>query len=115
MNERTHPRIAPRDFEDYSVQILIGDEFFSGPLGNISEVGLCIVVPAQVELPEDAVIDRGSIHGRRLEDPIQFQGKIVWSAPTDALGEPATAAGVEFSREIDLPDALLAVSVALED
>lgn len=112
---RTRPRISPRDFEDYSVQMLIGEEFYSGPLGNISEIGLCIVVPGQVEMPEQAVVERGSIHGRYLEHPIQFAGKIVWSAPSEALGEPATAAGVEFSSYTDLPEALLALSVATED
>lgn len=114
-SERTRERISPRDFEDYSVQLLIGDVFCSGLLGNISEVGLCVLAPAGVKLEDQQQISRGNILSRYLETPIEFSGKVVWTAPGQHAGETVTLAGIQFDQLVDLPVALTAIGLAASE
>ncbi len=46
---RKADRIFPKDFADYAVQLHTSDENFSGYLGNISETGLCAIMPASFQ------------------------------------------------------------------
>ncbi len=114
-SERTRERISPRDFEDYSVQLLIGDVFCSGLLGNISEVGLCVLAPASVKLEDAQQISRGNILSRYLEKPIEFSGAVVWTAPGQHAGEAVTLAGIRFDQLVDLPLALTAIGLAASE
>ncbi len=113
--ERSFPRVAVREFEDYSVQLLLEDCFYSGMLGNISEKGLCILIPGAVEIPERSRrIERGNILSRYLEERIEFSGDIIWTAPAESHEERLTLAGVEFDAPLELPVQLTAISMAAE-
>ncbi|MBX7059840.1 MAG: PilZ domain-containing protein [Leptospirales bacterium] len=115
-SERAYPRVSPRDFEDYSVQLLAGDSFFSGMLGNISEDGLCVLIPGNVEIPDDCrQIERGNILSRHLKEPIEFRGDIVWTAPAEGEHEQLTMAGIHFQSALALPESLTARSLSMQD
>ncbi|MCB1323611.1 MAG: PilZ domain-containing protein [Spirochaetales bacterium] len=114
--ERTLPRISPRDFQDYAVQLRADDRLFPGGLGNISENGMCVVVSGTVSFDREGLLADASIRSAQLSAPLEITGRLVWWAPTEISGEAHTLIGVEFETPIELPASLLALGMsAVED
>ncbi|MCB1315254.1 MAG: PilZ domain-containing protein [Leptospiraceae bacterium] len=106
-------RIAPRDFQDYFVQVLVDDRLFDAQLGNISETGLCFLLTGLVDFDPDATHKvEGTIRSRRLPESIVFKGNMVWNRQNSAQGEDQTLCGVHFFEQIDLPHALIALGMS---
>ncbi len=108
-------RIAPKDFRDFTVQLHYEDTVTLGHLGNISETGLCIVLPAGVDFPPEKTLVEGFVMSRRLPTTLEFTGRVAWKARGDVQGEESLLAGIQFHKSVDLPDALMAVSISLDE
>jgi hypothetical protein len=110
--ERNHSRIAPRDFQGFDVQVTLGDRYFTGELGNISEEGLCVLLPGTVRASDfDSV--RGAIQARHLGVAFDFNGKVAWTSDAVHAGRPCTLVGVDFEQELELPPAVIALGMAV--
>ena len=113
--ERSRPRIAPKDFQDF--QIFVEQEYGTivGFLGNISEDGLCIIAPEGTALPEIQGPVEGRVVSRRLPEAIEFRGSIAWKSSSQIQGQPQQLAGVKFEESIELPDIMIALSMSASD
>jgi glyoxylate utilization-related uncharacterized protein len=111
---RKADRIFPKDFADYAVHINTNGENFSGYLGNISETGLCAIMPAnfQAEVNE---INEGSILHWPTGDNMEITGRIAWKTNYEFQKKPHIMIGMEFSDKIIFPEYLLALSLSVED
>jgi len=114
--ERNRPRISPTDFIDFNVSLKMGDFDLKGYLGNISENGLCAIIPYEGErLAEVGLESTGIISSRRLADNIDFKGRVAWASSSPIRGKPHMLVGVEFKSALSLPDEIIAISLASEE
>ncbi len=113
--ERSRTRISPRDFIDYVVSIRIGDAEYQGFLGNISQNGLCVIVPhsGQVDAPAGVSVN-GKVVSRRLEVPLAYHGRAAWQSSSQIHNQPHVLIGVEFEDAMTLPDPLLALGMSTD-
>lgn len=113
--ERSRTRISPRDFIDYVVSLRIGDVEYQGFLGNISEDGLCAVIPhsGAVEAPIDAPVS-GKVVSRRLQAPLAYKGRAAWQSSSQIHNQPHVLIGVQFEKTMTLPDPLLALGMSTD-
>lgn len=107
--ERRGIRLKPKEFEEYKVRIDLGELTLEGSLGNISDSGLCVI------LPEDALLDEvgsevtGAIHSKIRTEYLDFQGRIAWSNLSE--DEKGYLSGIEFSQTIVLSNHLITKSM----
>ncbi|MBI3396379.1 MAG: PilZ domain-containing protein [Spirochaetia bacterium] len=114
--ERSRPRIAPKDFADYAVNIKLPGLKCDGFLGNISEDGLCAIVPFEGPLGSEPGTEiTGEITSRRLAGPLAFQGRLAWVSSSSIHDRPHLLLGIEFKARMDLPDNLLALGLMTDD
>ncbi|MBP9885694.1 MAG: PilZ domain-containing protein [Leptospiraceae bacterium] len=111
---RKADRIFPKDFADYAVQLHTSGENFSGYLGNISETGLCAIMPASFQ-PEVNEMSEGSVLHWPTGDNMEVAGRIAWKRDYEFQKKPHTMIGMEFSRTITFPEYLLALSLSVGD
>lgn len=111
---RRAERIFPKDFADYSVQLHAGGENFSGYLGNISETGLCAIMPVNFRL-EVNDLSEGSVLHWPTGDNMEIAGRIAWRMSYEYQKKPHVMVGMEFSETITFPEYLLALSLSIED
>jgi hypothetical protein len=111
---RKASRIFPKDFADYAVQLHASGENFSGYLGNISEKGLCAIMPATFQ-PEVDEQSEGSVLHWPTGDNMEIAGRIAWKTAYEFQKKPHTMIGMEFSEAITFPEYLLALSLSIGD
>lgn len=113
--ERSRTRISPRDFIDYVVSIQIGAVEYQGFLGNISENGLCAIIPhsGAVDAPAGVSVS-GRVVSRRLEGPLSYKGRAAWQSSSQIHNQPHVLIGVEFEKTMSLPDPLLALGMSTD-
>lgn len=109
--ERTHSRVETRTFQDFRVQVTVDDRYFAGELGNISETGLCVLVPGRITVRPGVRI-RGTVQARHLAVHLEFVGRVAWTAEAVKAGRPCILLGVDFDREIELPPSVIALGMA---
>lgn len=107
-------RIAPKDFRDFTVQLHHEDAVTLGHLGNISDRGLCIVLPPGVDFPIEKTPVEGYVLSRRMGEPLEFSGKVAWKAHGTVQGSEYLLAGIQFHTAQDLPDTLMALSISVD-
>lgn len=71
-------RVYPRDFKDYDIfiQLEFGDSY-NGHMGNVSETGLCCIMPEQCEVSMGDALS-GYIQHIPMGERISFKGTVVW-------------------------------------
>ncbi|MEM7181744.1 MAG: PilZ domain-containing protein [Spirochaetota bacterium] len=115
MNEtRKDTRVYTKDFIDYSTRIEVGGSYYAGILGNISETGICVILPENFPKEEGLEI-RGTVHHVALDETIQFTGKTVWTDDYLMENKSRVMIGARFSEKIELPDYLFMLSVDLDE
>lgn len=110
--ERSRPRIAPKEFADYSVQVTLEDRYFTGKMGNISEEGMCVLIPGSVAVSDSGSAVKGTIQSRQLADTIGFNGSVAWASDAAVANRPHTLVGVKFDRSVELPVSLIALGMS---
>ncbi|MEQ9363946.1 MAG: PilZ domain-containing protein [Leptospirales bacterium] len=109
--QRTYSRVASRTFQDFHAQVTAGDRYFAGELGDISESGLCILLPGAVEIRDGQEI-QGTVQSGHLPVKIQFSGSVAWTSEAIKAGKPCLLVGVQFERDIELPPAVIALGMS---
>lgn len=112
--ERSHSRVAPRTFRGFSVQASVDERYFAAELGNISENGLCLLIPGRVKVREHDNIE-GLVQASHLNVRLEFNGRVAWTAVATRSSRDLTLIGVEFSEEIELPTSLIALGMAADE
>lgn len=114
-NKRKNTRIYLEEYRDFTVHLQLAEISFDGFLANISQTGLCIILPADVshlDVPEESM---GAIMSSRLREPIDFNGTIIWTAEEHHNGKMHLLAGIRFNEHIAMPNSIIAMSIATED
>ncbi len=107
-SERRLPRISPREFRDFEVQLDLDGLTIIGKLGNISEEGLCFVGDDDLLSDEIDSVILGTILSKQGSDRLFFEGKVMWVQKTKIRGEECYLAGLQFDQKIKLSDSMLA-------
>lgn len=109
--ERNYSRVASRTFQDFRAQVTVTDRYFAGELGDITESGLCLVLPGGVRVSDGEVI-QGEIRAEHLALSMQFAGKVAWTSDGVKAGKPCRLVGVSFDQELELPEAVIALGMS---
>ena len=84
-----------------------------GFLGNISEGGLCAVMPPEFTCELDTTL-KGFVLQEPLNDKLNFEGRIAWKLDYEINKAPKLMLGLEFSNPLELPEQLMVISLAVE-
>jgi len=108
MERRVKGRIRGQGMADFEV-FLDNEEPLEGRLVDISETGLQFQLRT-AEYPDSLLgaVLPGMLNGPVLDDALRFDGRILWIRDDGS----ASFAGIEFIKQIDLPSALLALSMS---
>lgn len=108
MFRQRSPRIYANDLNQFKLELnlnLAGEEFFAY-LGDISEDGLCAIVPMDGDgvLHTDVGAEiEGVLLGKNLEEQMHFQARVAWQDMGNVKGRNSYLVGVEFSSPVYLP------------
>lgn len=113
MQNRKAPRIYPKDFIDYAITFGEEGKTSKGFLGNISEGGLCAVMPIDFQVNVDSK-EKGFIIHEPSKEKIPFEGRVAWKLEYDINKQPKLMIGLEFSAPLELPEQLMVISLSVE-
>jgi hypothetical protein len=106
-------RVYHKDFQDYFVNIEIEGIFYRGNLGNISETGLCAILPEDFVAMTNIIVS-GSVEYIPLKDHLDFIGRIAWKTPYEFHRRKFVMIGMEFTQKIIFPEYLLALNLSFD-
>jgi hypothetical protein len=107
MERRGRKRVRGQGLSEFTVY-LDHEEPLEGCLVDISESGLQFQMTAAISDALIGAVLPGMLNGPHLDDALHFDGRILWIRNHG----PAGFAGIEFTQPIDLPPALLAISMS---
>lgn len=113
VENRAATRVYPKDFIDYTSQVEVDGVRYTGFLGNISETGMCAILPDNFSGQKGDIIT-GYVHHIPMDDKIEFSGKLVWTEDYEFRHKKYIMVGIQFTEMVDLPDYLFALSLAVE-
>lgn len=113
MQNRKAPRIYPKDFIDYSIIFDEEGNSSKGFLGNISEGGLCAVMPLEFQASVDTK-KKGSILHEPSKEKLPFEGRVAWKLEYEINKQQKLMVGLEFSSPLELPEQLMVISLSVE-
>lgn len=119
-DKRINSRIFPRDFRAFVTTVLFNGFDFRGSLGNISEDGLCVIVPI-ISGPNEVAIGTeisGHIDHQAMNIHLDYAGGVAWTEvrPGSSIGLTTPRAlfiGVRFHASMQLPISLIALCEAI--
>ena len=111
---RKSTRIYPKDLADYSVHLKILGDIISGTLGNISQGGLCAIMPESFHL-ENGLSVEGFLKDNPFQETMPFQGKVAWETEIMLKKIKRKMVGIQFTGSVDFPERLDAISLTLEN
>jgi len=109
--DRRSERRAPKDLDQFTVELSNGA---SGYLFNISEHGLCVVLPVDQPAMQARQQVDGTVKGRGLNLDFSFEGRTVWFSVRKLDQTPYVFAGIEFPGQKEIPASLISHSLARE-
>jgi hypothetical protein len=113
-NRSVRRRFALEDLDDFQILLTLGSDQFEGKLANISEQGLGAMLPCNLAPAAEARVV-GMLRGdSRMPLPLVFQGTVTWFKHTILRGTPHTLLGVAFHSPIELPESLIAITMAVQ-
>ncbi|MBI39270.1 MAG: hypothetical protein CMF59_06700 [Leptospiraceae bacterium] len=110
-SDRRSERRAPKDLAQFTVEL---DGNVSGYLQNISEHGLCVVLPVDQPAMQAKQPVTGRVLGQGIRLDFPFQGKTVWFSIRKIEQTPYVFAGIEFNVPMEIPGSLISLSLARE-
>ncbi|WP_010570447.1 PilZ domain-containing protein [Leptospira broomii] len=106
------PRFYPKDFNEYIVHVESGLITLEGKLGNISESGICILMPGE-DLPTTVAIE-GSVIERKTGKRLEFLGDVVWCISKQIGTKEKFLYGIRFRFPMELTESLILINLSLE-
>lgn len=111
--QRRSERVSYKNFSDYSVSFTADDKTYTGLLGNISDGGMCAILPAEFPAEIGGLL-KGELKYKPYSDIYPISTKIVWKANYLLKDEPKIMIGMEFAEKFVLPEYLIALSMSFE-
>ncbi|MCR9142853.1 MAG: PilZ domain-containing protein [bacterium] len=105
------PRLYHNVLNKFKLELslnIAGSEFF-GILGDLSEDGLCAVIPVEdgsMLATENGGEVHGSILGKDLREELKFDARIAWQEMATFKGKHSFLLGIEFIESVKLPEVL---------
>ncbi|MDF3821454.1 PilZ domain-containing protein [Leptospira sp. 96542] len=113
-SERRLPRISPREFSDFEIQLDLDGITLFGKLGNISEEGLCFLGEDDLLGDEIQSLVSGTIVWAKGAKRMFFDGTVMWTQTTLIRGTTYYVAGIQFTEKLNLTDSMLARSLEIK-
>ncbi|HBS05355.1 MAG TPA: hypothetical protein DEA96_10340 [Leptospiraceae bacterium] len=110
-SDRRSERRAPKDLAQFTVEL---DGDVTGYLQNISEHGLCVVLPVDQPAMQAKQMVSGKVMGKGIRLEFPFQGKTVWFSLRKIEQTPYVFTGIEFNVPMEIPESLISLSLARE-
>lgn len=108
--ERNKPRVYSSEMNNFRVHLDLGGQgVLEGYLGDISEEGMCAILPGGVELQlakDDRI--KGSIGGSYLKEDMPFEARFVWQSGSEHQNRTVRQVGLQFVESVSLPDPIIA-------
>lgn len=112
-DSRRYTRIYHKDLKDYKVIFRLPDDIYQGSLGNISDGGLCAILPKSFSTNRGELL-KGYLLYVPYDEKYEFQGRVAWTSDYSMGGTMHTMIGLEFSGSVYLPEHLMALAMSLE-
>jgi hypothetical protein len=117
--KRSIERVFPKDFQDFNVHLKLEDITINGTLGNLSEEGMCAIVPGTGESIVSALARQkevsGVIEGRRIKGMLDVKGKVVWTELRHSGEGEMRYLGIRFDENVELPESVIALCMSDEN
>ncbi|MCB1168710.1 MAG: PilZ domain-containing protein [Leptospiraceae bacterium] len=110
-SDRRSERRAPRNLEQFAVSM---EDNIHGYLENISQHGLCVVLPIDQPALQRGQKVSGRVLGRGIKVDLPFSGNTVWFSIRKIDQTPYVYAGIEFESPMEIPESLISHSLARE-
>jgi hypothetical protein len=118
-HQRSKPRVYTNEMNHFQVRLETGVDAelrLSGYVGDISEEGMCAVIPGEGLLPvEKGSAARGAVSGSYMPEPMPFEARVIWQSESEQRGEKVRFLGLQFAQGVDLPDQILAALMVSGD
>lgn len=118
IQQRNKPRVYTNEMNHFTVRIndaQSGTEF-AGYVGDISEEGICAILPGEAEREfTDQATLQCEIGGSYLPESMAFAARLVWQAAGEQRGESVRLLGLQFQEQVDLPDQVIAALMVSEE
>ncbi len=114
------PRVYANALNKFKLELnlnIAGEEFFA-MLGDISETGLCAVVPVSkgaVLHTEIGADIEGVLLGKDLEEKMHFVARVAWQSMGTVGKQDAYLVGVEFHQPAPIPAPVKSVLAKVGD
>ena len=108
--DRRSERRAPKDLGQFEVKLDEANVY----LFNISEHGLCVVLPVDQPAMQAKQSVTGIVIGQGIRLEFPFKGKTVWFSVRKIEQTPYVFAGIEFESPMEIPESLISLSLARE-
>jgi hypothetical protein len=113
-NFRRATRIYHKDLAHYKVNISFNGVNYKGNLGNISENGMCAILPSDFIAPQGSYL-KGFLFYEPLKEKILIEGKLAWKTDYEYHNESMVMFGMEFSEQVVFPEYLMALTMSFEN
>lgn len=118
IQQRNKPRVYTNEMNHFTVRLCeagSGTEY-TGYVGDISEEGLCAVLPGEAEREFSAEVElKGEIGGSYLPENMSFAARLVWQSASEERGESVRLLGLQFQDQVDLPDQVIAALMVADE
>ncbi len=117
IQQRNKPRVYTNEMNHFTVRLSEADGTeFTGYVGDISEEGLCAILPGEAgrEFAAEVVL-KGEIGGSYLPENMSFSARLVWQAAGEERGETVRLLGLQFQDKVDLPDQVIAALMVSDE
>ena len=111
MFPKRSPRLYHNVLNKFKLELslnIAGSDFF-GILGDLSQEGLCAVIPLDDDITMATEVGaevHGAILGEDLIEELKFDARIAWQEMANFKGKHSFLLGIEFAHAIRLPPVL---------
>ncbi|MCB1177130.1 MAG: PilZ domain-containing protein [Leptospiraceae bacterium] len=111
---RKATRVYHKDLNHYKVNFSMDGIEYRGKLGNISENGMCAIMPTDFQAPQGSEL-QGYLLYEPLKEKIEVQGKVAWKTDYEHQNEIQQMFGMEFTGSVEFPEYLMALTMSFEN
>lgn len=116
IQQRNKPRVYTNEMNHFEVRLNQAEAVHTGYIGDISEEGMCAVIPGSKSpgIEKGAHLS-GTIGGSYLPEEMAFEAELVWQSAGEQRGQQAQLLGLRFTSAVDLPDQVIAALMVTDE
>ncbi|MCR9142813.1 MAG: PilZ domain-containing protein [bacterium] len=116
MQQRNKPRVYTNEMNHFEIRLSPGESVHTGYVGDISEEGVCAVIPGEESVSfEKGARLSGTIGGSYLSEEMSFEAEVAWQASGEQRGRQVRLVGLKFTKSVDLPDQVIAALMVTDE